>query len=261
MKPLRVLVRGSNDVGSAAAHLLFRRSMAVLLHDEARPAVARRGMAFSDALFDGVTVLEGLTARRIERLDDLAPDAEFVPVCCLPFEETLGRFHPDVVVDARMRKHVVPEMQRHQAPLVIGIGPNFTVGDQVHLAVESAYGDALGAVLTEGSTAALGGEPRAILGHARDRYLYAPCAGIFRTHLDIGRLVVAGDELARLGDHVFRAAFAGALRGLVRDGTRVCQGAKIIEIDPRGEAAQTRGLGERPRRIAEGVLAALSFKP
>ena len=35
------------------------------------------------------------------------------------------------------------------------------------------------------------------------------------------------------------------------------QGTKVIEIDPRGDDADIYGIGERPRRIAEGVLAAL----
>jgi hypothetical protein len=32
---------------------------------------------------------------------------------------------------------------------------------------------------------------------------------------------------------------------------------KVIEIDPRGAAAEVRGISERPRRIADGVLAAI----
>jgi xanthine dehydrogenase accessory factor len=34
--------------------------------------------------------------------------------------------------------------------------------------------------------------------------------------------------------------------------------AKVIEVDPRGDAAAAFGLGERPRRIAEGVFKALA---
>lgn len=38
----------------------------------------------------------------------------------------------------------------------------------------------------------------------------------------------------------------------------VSQGTKVIEVDPRGPAAEVRGIGERPRRIAEGVLQAVA---
>ena len=32
---------------------------------------------------------------------------------------------------------------------------------------------------------------------------------------------------------------------------------KVIEVDPRTEDAEVRGIGKRPRRIAEGVLLAI----
>jgi xanthine dehydrogenase accessory factor len=69
--------------------------------------------------------------------------------------------------------------------------------------------------------------------------------------------VRAGAELARIGDLVLRAPLAGRLRGLTHTGVTVEHGTKVIEIDPRGEDADIFGIGERPRRIAEGVLAAL----
>jgi xanthine dehydrogenase accessory factor len=64
MEPLSVLVRGIGDIGSAVAHRLFRAGHRVVIHDVASPAAARRGMAFTDAIFDGLVVLEGVTCRR-----------------------------------------------------------------------------------------------------------------------------------------------------------------------------------------------------
>jgi xanthine dehydrogenase accessory factor len=49
----------------------------------------------------------------------------------------------------------------------------------------------------------------------------------------------------------------GVLRGLTRDGVPVTAQTKVIEVDPRGPDAEVRGIGERPRRIADGVLAAV----
>ena len=43
---MRVVVRGTGDVGSAVAHALFGAGLAVALHDDPRPAATRRGMAF-----------------------------------------------------------------------------------------------------------------------------------------------------------------------------------------------------------------------
>jgi xanthine dehydrogenase accessory factor len=34
-------------------------------------------------------------------------------------------------------------------------------------------------------------------------------------------------------------------------------GAKLLEIDPRGDPELVRGIGERPARIAQGVLRAV----
>lgn len=47
-----VLVRGIGDVGSAVAHRLFQAGY-VMIHDVRQPSATRRGMAFTDAVFDG----------------------------------------------------------------------------------------------------------------------------------------------------------------------------------------------------------------
>jgi xanthine dehydrogenase accessory factor len=47
------------------------------------------------------------------------------------------------------------------------------------------------------------------------------------------------------------------LRGLTHPGVPITQKTKVIEVDPRTSQAQVSGLGERPVRIAEGVLKAI----
>jgi xanthine dehydrogenase accessory factor len=54
------------------------------------------------------------------------------------------------------------------------------------------------------------------------------------------------------------APIGGVLRGLTRSGVEVTERTKVIEVDPRGDPAAAFGSGERPRRIAEGVLKALA---
>lgn len=54
------------------------------------------------------------------------------------------------------------------------------------------------------------------------------------------------------------APLDGVLRGLTRNGVPVDRGTKVIEIDPLLGEAQVSGHGERPLRIAEGVLKALA---
>jgi xanthine dehydrogenase accessory factor len=256
---LRLLIRGSNDVGSAVAWLAHRRGFAVLIHDGAQPLTSRRGMSFTDAIFAGEVSLDGVNAWRVDALEP-ARAREGVLITCSPFEQCLAMWRPDVVVDARLRKRIVPEVQLGLAPLVIGIGPNFTTGAQVHLAVESSYGNMLGAVVRDGSTLPLAGEPRPIEGRGRDRFVYASCAGKLQTGQDIGDLVQAGAVVATLDGAPVRAPIDGAIRGLVHDGCVVPVGTKILEIDPRGTSAQVFGLGERPRIIAEGVLYAIQSR-
>jgi hypothetical protein len=36
---------------------------------------------------------------------------------------------------------------------------------------------------------------------------------------------------------------------------------QVIEVDPRGDPAEAFGLGERPRRVGEWMLAAMTRKP
>ncbi len=253
---LVVLVRGVGDIGSAVAHSLFGAGYAVVIHDGTQPATTRRGMAFADAIFDGRALLDGAAAVRVDDpqlLEHYLPAHEAIPAIVADFASVLNSATPDVLVDARMRKRAQPEVQRGLAPLTIGLGPNFVAGETTDLAVETSW-EALGAIVARGATRPLSGEPRPIAGHARDRYVYAPVAGIFRTACRIGDPVMAGEVVARIGAAELAAPLAGALRGLTRDGVPVSSGTKVIEVDPRGARAAVNGIGERPGRIADGVV-------
>jgi xanthine dehydrogenase accessory factor len=254
------LVRGTSDVASAVAHVLFTAGMRTVLHDSDRPSHSRRGMAFVDALYEGATVLENVLGKKVQAFADLVPMARCghaVPVTHFGFEKVLEAVRPDVLIDARMRKREQPQDQQSLASLTIGLGPNFEAGRQTHATVETAWGDELGRVRWSGRTQPFGGEPQAIRGYSRERYLYAPVAGIFATRRCIGEAVQLGQELARIGNAILVAPLTGTLRGLTHDGAIVAAGSKVIEVDPRGDATLAFGLGERPRRIAAGVLSIL----
>ncbi len=216
-------------------------------------------MAFTDALFSGRAELDGVLAKHAQRRSDIRRMLrcrKAVPVSDAPIEFLLQAVRPDVLVDARMRKRAAPERQRGLAPVVIGLGPNFRAGENVDIAVETAYGAQLGAVIESGETQPLEGEPRELGGHARDRFIYASHAGTMRTTYRIGDHVEARTIVGVIDGTELPAPLSGWLRGLARDGAHVEQGNKVVEIDPIGEAPR-QGLGERPRRIAEGVLDAI----
>lgn len=259
-----VLVRGSGDVGSAVAHVLFRAGYAVVLHDDPRPGYPRRGTAFADALFDGSAELEGVLAKRARTVEDVRRMVQCrraIPVADAGLREVLGAISPEVVVDARMRKRSAPEIQTGLAPLTIGLGPNFEAGTHTNIVIETAWGSDLGRIIDAGRTRELNGRPRDLGGHGRERFVYSPAAGVFRTSLAIGAHVSAGQEVGRVDATVIRAPLTGRLRGLTHDGASVEAGAKVVEVDARGRDAIVRGLGERPKRIADGVLAALNRQP
>ncbi|NCP86142.1 MAG: xanthine dehydrogenase [Anaerolineae bacterium CG_4_9_14_3_um_filter_57_17] len=256
---MKILVRGSNDVGSALALRLLQAGQTVILHDAPRPSATRRGMAFADAFFDDQSTLEGVTARRINLPALKNFPRDFLPVCAADFSALWAAFAPEILVDARMKKHEQPENQIHLAALTIGLGPGFIAGETVHLVVETGWGDALGQVIRLGAARALAGEPNPIDGHARDRYGYAPCEGIFTTALAIGARVTAGQPVAQIGETPLFAPLSGVLRGLTHDGAPVKFKTKVIEVDPRGDPALVFGVGQRPAKIAAGVLAAIQL--
>lgn len=256
-----VLVRGIGDVGSAVAISLFRAGYSVAVHDGPTPATPRRGMAFADAIFDGSAALDGVVAKRFDSFGAIA-DAmgrrELLPVTALPFADIVAAMGWAVLVDARLRKRSNPERQIGLAALTIGLGPNFIAGENVDLAIETSWGDRLGAVITQGPTMALAGEPRPIAGVSRERFVYAPVGGCFETTAGIGDPVSEGQPVARIDNTTLCAPLAGTIRGLTHNGVLVRAAAKVIEIDPRGDPSAAFGMGERPKRIAEGVCRAIA---
>lgn len=224
-------------------------------------------MAFASAVFDGVAELEGLRGLRCEDLPAAlacleTPDC--IPLLVVEGEEITGQgaapLAPAVVVDARMRKKQQAPEQRHEAALVIGIGPGFVAGGQVHAVVESNWGPALGEVIWQGSALDYTGQHQVVEGHGKERYIYSPRAGTFHTELDILQQVRAGEVVGRVEDTPLEAPISGILRGLAHGGIRVDEGAKLVEVEPRGEARYCIGIGERPGLIADGVLRAVREK-
>ncbi len=251
-----VLVRGSGDVGSAVAHALFAEHQKVILQDDPAPDYTRRGMAFTDAFFDGKAKLVHVIAKRSTlglHLQSMLACCRAIPALTNDWRDVVEAFHPDVLIDARMKKRAIPETLRGTAPLTIGLGPNFVAGDMTDIVIETSW-EAPGQVITKGASLPLRGEPQRLGGHGRERFVYAPEAGVFETQCAIGEYVYAIQAVATLAGMPILAPLSGRLRGLTHTGVEVSQGAKIVEIDPREPDYNVYGIGERPRRIAAGVL-------
>lgn len=53
------------------------------------------------------------------------------------------------------------------------------------------------------------------------------------------RVIEVGQLVAWIEDEALQAPMAGILRGLVHDGVKVKEGAKVVEIDPLRDAARS----------------------
>lgn len=257
----RILVMGGGDVGSAVAHLLFRCGVRVVVAERERSPHARRGMAFTDALFDGVTVLEGVTSRHVadvQSIEDCWRQADCVPLVTLPENLLSAAIRFDVVIDATMRREPTRADIRAMAPCVIGLGPGYEPGLNCHVAIETQWGDQMGAVLRDRRAADRSGGPRALDGVTRERFIPAPEAGVWHTSASLGQRVRRGDVVGTLGEHALLAPIDGHLRGLARDGVHVPAGQRLAEVDPR-QLPEVEGLGERPHAVALGVIEALGL--
>ncbi len=262
MRGQQVLVLGGGDVGSAVAHALYQRGDRVLLCDRNQSAHARRGMAYTDALFEGRASLEGVEARLCATISEVrqcwkAGDA--IPICTQPDDLLLREEGFDVVVDASMRRDPARPDRRGFAGCVIGLGPGYVPGSNCHVAVETQWGPQLGVVLVDRPAAARSGGPRPLAGVGRERFVSAPISGRWETTAGLGKAVTEGQAIGRIGEAVVTAPLSGYLRGLSRDGVDVSAGQRIVEVDPRPDP-QVFGRGERPMRIARGVVQVLEMR-
>lgn len=252
---------GGGDVGSAVAHRLFLAGLQVLISERPESAHARRGMAFTDALFDGTATLEGVEARRQPDIAGVLAcwnTARHIPIVTLPEPELLAQLDFDVIVEATMRRQGEPADLRSLAVLGIGLGPGHVPGRNCHVAIETRWGEDMGCVLRDRAAAARSGGPRSLDGVTRERFVATARAGMWRTRATLGQRVAAGEILGSLEQEPLRAPISGTLRGLARDGVLVRAGQRVIEVDPRA-APEVHGLGERPRAIARGVAEALGL--
>jgi xanthine dehydrogenase accessory factor len=215
-------------------------------------------MSFIDAAFDGFAHLEGVQARRIT--DPAAMDAmlklrDAILVYTGNYNLLLSALRPEILIDARMGFREKPECQKDRAKLVIGVGPGFVAGENVDCAVETAVSEA-GKVVISGATRSGEAEPWGI--ESSNRFIHAPKAGVFSTILDVGDHVNAGELVANVDLVELRSPLSGVLSGLTYNGVSVKERARVIEVDPRDEPDLAHGLGERPRRVADGVLEAIT---
>ena len=299
-KNLLIICRGAGDLATGIIHRLHRAGHRVIALETDYPAAIRRQVSFCEAVYDGSAVVEGVTARLVPALADAETDTETysgendtpaahivsekwdssaieavleageVPLLIDQKGESIALLKPDVVVDAIIAKKNLGTTI-DMAPLVIGVGPGFTAGKDVHLVIESMRGHNLARIITDGMAQPNTGVPGNIAGFTSERVIHAPAAGYIHDVRKIGDIVQKGDEIARiypdkesydnaLSEYVpVNATITGIIRGLIREGYYFRKGFKIADIDPReSEITNCFTISDKARSIAGSVLEAVS---
>ena len=288
---LLIICRGAGDLATGIIHRLHRAGHRVIALETDYPAAIRRQVSFCEAVYDGSAAVEGVTARLIPALTDAETDTETahiasekwsrsaieavleageVPLLIDPTGESIALLKPDVVIDAIIAKKNLGTTI-NMAPLVIGVGPGFTAGQEVHVVIESMRGHNLARIITDGMAQPNTGVPGNIAGFTSERVIHAPAAGYIHDVRKIGDIVQKGDEIARiypdkgsydnaLSEYVpVNATITGIIRGLIREGYYFREGFKIADIDPReSELTNCFTISDKARSIAGSVLEAVS---
>lgn len=259
---LIVLIKGGGEVATGIAYRLHLGHFRVCLTEIANPLAVSRGTAFSEAVFDGIKEIMEVKAELVS----VSPEEIHrawqhgnIPLVIDPETSIKDKIKPDVLVDAIMAKRNT-QTRITDAPLVIGVGPGFYAGRDVHIVVESNHSRNLGKVILDGEAEKDTGIPVAVGGLTKKRVIWSPEAGIFTSSKEIGDSVVAGEVIGHLGDLPLKAPISGMLRGLIRSEVKVSKGNKLIEVDPVHDKAICNLITKKVLDIGEGVLQATSLQ-
>lgn len=249
-------------MASAVAWRLYQaRIRTIFMMEVAEPLAVRRKVSFCEAVHDGRQTVEGVEALLAGDTHEVLKIWEKgrIAVIVDPQWHAVEEIKPDVVVDAILAKRNLGTAIS-EAPLVIGLGPGFTAGQDAHMVIETNRGHNLGRVMTGGSAEPDTGIPGPIGGHTKKRLLRAPAEGVFMPQRDIGELVKEGEVIGSVEGRPVIAGIDGVLRGVIRAHRTVAMGMKIGDIDPRGEVGHCYTISDKSRAIAGSVLEAVMRK-
>jgi xanthine dehydrogenase accessory factor len=255
LSDIRVAIKGGGDIGSGIAWRLHQCGFKVLITETPSPLAVRRKVAFCEAVYDGRSQVEGvecLLVKEREAFSRVWAEGK-IPLLVDPGFESTRAAQPEVVVDATLAKKNLGTTLR-DGPLVIGVGPGFRVGVDVHFVVETNRGHDLGRLLLRGAASPNTGIPGPVMGITTARVLRAPQTGQWENVLVIGDMVKKGDTVGSVSGAAVKAEIDGVIRGLIRPGVHTPAGLKIGDIDPRGKREYCFTVSEKALAISGGVL-------
>ena len=255
---IRVLIRGGGEMASGIAHRLHQCQLQVLITEVAEPTAVRRKVAFAEAVYRGCHTIENVKAVRVATFSEALTEWQrnAIPLFVDPGAKIRHQAEPSVIVDATMSKQG-GDTKITDAPLVIGVGPGFSAGENVHAVVESNRGNHMGRVIWRGAAQPDTGVPAPVAGHTDARVLRAPRTGCFRALRAIGDRVEAGEIVAQIDGTAVCSAIAGVIRGLLHSGIEIGAGMKVGDVDPRGETEYCDSISDKARAIGGGVVEAI----
>ena len=259
LSELTIVIKGAGEMASAIAWRLYMANFKkILMLETAQPLAVRRRVSFCEALHDGSQTVEGVKAIMADAIGGIQTAWEQGVIAVVADPEWLlsQQVRPKVAVDAILAKKNLGTRMT-DAELVIGLGPGFTAGQDVHMVIETNRGHGLGRILTTGSAQTNTGVPGSIAGYTRKRVLRAPAAGHFQTTRSIGDLVKAEEIIGTVTGKNVTSMIDGVLRGLIRSETEVTRGLKIGDVDPRGQRQHCYTISEKARAIGGSVLEAV----
>lgn len=254
-----VIVRGGGDIATGAIQCLHRSGFKVIVLETKMPSAIRRTVALCQCVYDKKCVVEdliGVLAEDLSKIDNIFLKNE-IPIIIDEKLEILEKVKPIAIVDAILAKKNLGT-NINLAPIVVALGPGFVVGEDCHIAIETARGHDLSRLIFNGMCKENTGIPGEIKGETIRRVLRSPCEGIFKSNKSIGDIVKIGEVIATVDNMEVRAEISGLLRGLLFDGYYVTKNFKIGDIDPREtEYENAFTISDKARSIGGSVLEAI----
>jgi xanthine dehydrogenase accessory factor len=259
LKDLVIGIKGAGEMATGLAWRLFQANFRHIIMMEIKdPVAVRRRVCFCEAVHNGLVRVEGVNAKKISSIEEIQSfwDDHCIPVMVDPHWEAIKALCPHVVIDAIIAKKNLGTTMA-DAPLVIGLGPGFEAGKDVHMVVETNRGHNLGRLILKGRPEPNTGVPGNINGFTGERVLRSPGPGAFQSCSSIGTPVKKDHVVGYVDTLPVKARIDGILRGLIRDNTRVTLGLKIGDIDPRGKPEYCSAISEKARAVGGSVLEAV----
>ena len=258
MKEMLVVIKGGGDVATGVAHKLFNCGFRIIIIEIEKPTVERRLASFAQAVYTGEHEVEGVRAKLAQNISDISDIIEKgeIPIVVDPTAKIIENLRPQVVVDAIMSKRNIGT-KITDAPIVIGLGPSFVAGKDVHAVIETNPGCHTGKVIYSGAAEKQTGIPCEIEGETLGRLIISPTDGILKYPKDeiIGDYVREGEQIASVNGEPVIAQINGVILGIRYKGLYIQKELrKLGDIDPRGIREYCFTISDRSRAIGGGVL-------